>query len=326
MSKMRARRFQSLEGSISHVLENRFLIYTAVVILLLPVIASVGQFIDTGFLPGKIPLLLFFWPGSGISIHIHLFVWLFMGLVFLSYLAGIIYLIRARSLAKVIMITVFTFIVAGIIRIVIQSITGWKETPISEINGNINEIIISLWHNPIWEEIVFRGIPLLILMIVEKYIEKQRRAVYVMLYMIIPSIACGLYHIPGHGMIRFFDTIFLSIAFSWMALRYTLFAPIVMHYIADAMLVMNLDKLPLKLPGDSWLAVYGNSLNSLFTLLFLLFIIAIPFLLFRYYRKANINNSSHLNQMNNSNQSTVGCQSLLPYGHSKPSLRGKEQI
>lgn len=282
---METPRIQKLKKSILLVTESKLLNYTAVILLLLPLAATAGQFIDTGFLQNKIPILLFFWPGENIDVHVYLLVWLFMGVVFLSYVAGIIYLVKARSLAKIILITLLVFVVASIIRTLVELMTGWKETTIGDINGTINEVIVSLWHNPIWEEIIFRGIPLLILILAGKLFNRQRRMRHEILYIIIPSILCGLYHIPGHGMIRFFDSIFISMAFAWMALRFTLFAPIVMHYVADAMLVMNLDKVPLELPLNSWLALYGNTLNSVFTLLFLIFIIAIPFQFFLYYKK-----------------------------------------
>lgn len=31
------------------------------------------------------------------------------------------------------------------------------------VSGNVNQVILALWHNLIWEEVVFRGVPLLAL-------------------------------------------------------------------------------------------------------------------------------------------------------------------
>lgn len=278
-------RTRHLKKSIISVTETKLLNYTGVILLLLPLVATTGQFIDTGFLQNKIPVLILFWPGKNIDVHIHLFVWQFIGIVFLSYIAGIIYLVKIRSLAKIILISIFVFIVANILRLIVERVTGWKETTIGDINGAVNEIIVSLWHNPIWEEIIFRGIPLLILIAAGKLFNIKIATRLEIIYIVVPSILCGLYHIPGHGLIRFFDSMIISMAFAWMALRFTLFAPVVIHYVADAMLIMNLDKIPLKLPSDSWLTQYGNTLNSVFTLLILMIIAAIPFLFIRHYRK-----------------------------------------
>jgi hypothetical protein len=100
---------------------------------------------------------------------------------------------------------------------------------------------------------------------------------------------CGIYHIPGHGWIRFFDTLIISAGFSLMALKFSFFAPVVMHYIADAMLVMSLDKIKSIQPSEvEWIIQYGKTLNSFFSLSMLLLLILIPALMLFYYRKRRI--------------------------------------
>jgi hypothetical protein len=106
----------------------------------------------------------------------------------------------------------------------------------------------------------------------------------VLIYCIAPSIICGIYHIPGHGIIRFFDTLIIGSAFAWLALKYTFFAPVIMHYIADAMLVLSLNKLPAIQPVEvEWIIQYGRTLNT-FSFLFVLLLFAlIPVLIFYYF-------------------------------------------
>jgi hypothetical protein len=160
------------------------------------------------------------------------------------------------------------------------------ESPFPDLTGKANASILSQWHNPIWEELVFRGIPLLILLWVEKTFTKKRTTAGVLIYIIVPAVIFGLYHIPGHGLIRFFDTLILGAGFSWMALKFTFFAPVVMHYIADAMIVLNLSKIPtIQPPEVEWLLHYGPSLNTFSFMMILILFVLIPVLLIYYYNK-----------------------------------------
>jgi Type II CAAX prenyl endopeptidase Rce1-like len=269
--------------------ENIFFLITGTIILTLPMIATIGQFLNTGYFQKTVPILLLYWPGSDFKIRIQIVIWFFMGLIFISYLAGIAYMFNKRTLGKVILITISAFICSGMLRAFLTWIFGWHESPLPDLTGKADSAILSQWHNPIWEEIVFRGIPLLILLAVEKYITKKRTNLGILIYCIVPSVVFGFYHIPGHGMIRFFDTILLGIVFSWLALRYTFFAPVVMHYVADAMIVLSLIKIPTVQSSEvEWLLQYGNSLNSFFFLLTFFLLISIPVLLIYYYRKIEL--------------------------------------
>ncbi len=265
------------------VLENIALIYIGSLFLLFPLIATIGQYLDTRYFKESVSVLLLFWPGSEMEFRVNLYVWVVTGLMFISFLAGIVYLVKERSLAKVIVITILAFIISSVIGLIISRLTGLTESTTGEIREEINAIIFSLWHNPVWEELVFRGIPLLLLRISNRFLSKKWQSFGMMLYIIVPSLLCGLYHIPGHGIIRFFDTVILSIVFAWMALRFTFFAPLVMHYVADTMLVLNLDKINgIEIPATGWLFHYGNTLNSIFTLLILVFLLLLPILIIIY--------------------------------------------
>jgi hypothetical protein len=187
----------------------------------------------------------------------------------------------------VILFTILIFIGATLIQKGLSAVFGMTEKGLPDLAGKANAAILGLWHNPIWEEIIFRGIPLLILLAVEKYLTRKRTLTGVLIYCIVPSIACGIYHIPGHGLIRFFDTLFIGAGFSLMALRYSFFAPVVMHYIADAMLVMNIDKIKSIQPSEvEWIIQYGSSLNTFSSLFLLLLIILVPALMLFYYLRS----------------------------------------
>jgi len=69
-------------------------------------------------------------------------------------------------------------------------------------------------------------------------------------------------------------------------LKCTFLDPVVMHYIADALLVLSLNKLPDIQPGEvEWIIQYGRTLNT-FSFLFVLLLFAlIPVLIFYYFIK-----------------------------------------
>jgi hypothetical protein len=283
---MKTTRFDLLKKSVNSFTENNLFLLTGALILMFPLIGTAGQFFNTAYFGKTVPVLLLFWPGADFKITIQTVVWIFMGLVFISYMAGIVYMFQKRTLGKVILITIGFFIFSGILRTFLTHTFGLQESPMPDLTGKANAAILSQWHNPIWEEIVFRGIPLLILLAVEKYITRKRTLTGILVYMIVPAVIFGFYHVPGHGMIRFYDTLILGAGFSWLALQYTFFAPVVMHYIADAMIVLNLSKIPTVQPSEvGWLLHYGPSLNTLSFMMMLLLFLLVPVLLIYYFIK-----------------------------------------
>jgi hypothetical protein len=280
---------KELKNAFGAMSENLTFQLIGVIILLFPMIATTGQFVHSGYYLKVIPLLLLYWPGTSVNFSVQTPVWLISILFFIIYLAGIAWLLRRQNLGKVIVFTILIFVVASIFRTGLSTLFGMTEKGLPNVAGKANSVIFSLWHNPIWEEIVFRGIPLLILLAVEKYWTKKRTLTGVLIYCIVPSVACGIYHIPGHGLIRFFDTLIIGVGFSLLTLHYTFFAPVVMHDIADAMLVMNIHKIESIQPSEvEWIIQYGRTLNTFSSLLLLLLIILIPALILYYYRKAGI--------------------------------------
>jgi hypothetical protein len=274
---MRKNLTDSILKSLKVFPENIMFLAIGTFILLIPIVATIGQYIDTGYFRKEVPVLLLYWPGSDFEIKIQVYVWLIISLMLGSYLAGIFYLCHKRTIGKVILFTIGFFIISILIRTLLSRIFGLQESALPDMKGKANSLILAQWHNPIWEEIVFRGIPLLLLLGSERYITKRRTLTGVLLYFIIPSFFLGLYHIPGHGLIRFFDTLVLSLGFSWLAFRYSFFAAIVMHCIADAMIVLSLDKITTIAPNEiPWILHYGPTLNTIWSFLILAFIILIP--------------------------------------------------
>jgi hypothetical protein len=277
----------TLKHAFNRTTENLFFQITGSIILIIPVIATIGQFLYSGYFWKTAPVLLFYWPGSEGSFSIQMPVWLISSLIFISYLYGIAWLLKKQSLGKVIVFTILIFVAAILLRNVLSSVFDMKEKGLPDLAGKANAAIFSWWHNPLWEEIVFRGIPLLILLAVEKYITGKRTFTGVLIYCTIPSVICGIYHIPGHGLIRFFDTLIIGAGFSILALRFTFLAPLVMHYIADTMQITSIYHIPsIRASEIEWIMQYGRTLGTFSSMFFLLLLLMIPILIVYFFFKA----------------------------------------
>jgi len=259
-------------------------------VLLVPLIATIGQYVDTGFMSKSNPVLILFWPGVDSQVTLTAPVWLAMGAMLLSYTAGVIYLLYRRNLGKVALLGLIATLVAVGLASAVNSITGWYELQDSncmDLVGKTDAAIFSLWHNPIWEEIVFRGIPFIILLVVLKRTKNQRTSFWAKAaYMVIPSIAFSLYHIPNHGASRIVDTFILGLAFAWMTLRFSFFAPLVLHCMFDAMMVANLGSLAGVPPEEiTWLTTHHGLLNSISSAAIISVLALIPILSIWYWWK-----------------------------------------
>ncbi len=202
-----------------------------------------------------------------------------MGAMLVSYLAGIGWMLRKRTLSVVVLWSICALVVANLAASGLNSLTGWRELQVissMDLAGKANRAIFSLWHNPAWEELVFRGAPLLLLLLVRKNIPRAAGWALWGFYLV-PSAVFAAYHVPGHGPSRLVDTFVLSLAFAWMTLRFTFFAPLVMHYIFDALMTLSLGKMP-NIPRTevAWLADHQTVLNSTWTLTLLAWLMMIP--------------------------------------------------
>lgn len=254
---------------------------------LVPVVATVGQYWSSGFWWQSATVDLLFWPGQDWRLAVKLPVWASMGAMLVSYLLGIAWLLRQRTFSIVVLAAIGGLIAANAAAAGVNLLTGWRELQAvssMDLAGRANRAIFSLWHNPAWEEVIFRGIPLAILLFVRR---RHPRAAGWSLwcYYVVPSVVFAAYHVPGHGPSRVVDTLVLSVVFAWLALRHTFFAPLVMHYIFDAVMTMSLSKVP-SIPRNevAWLADHSTVLNSTWTIALLVWLASIPvFVLFRRY-------------------------------------------
>jgi hypothetical protein len=275
-------------ASIQFALEHRVVQGVLACAFLVPLIATVGQYWSSGFWWQSSGVELLFWPGQKWHWVVRMPVWVSMGAMLASYLAGIAWLLRRRTLSVVALSAIGALIVANVAAGGLNYLTGWRELQVvagMDLAGKANRAIFSLWHNPVWEEVIFHGIPLVLLLLVRRiYPAAARWSLWC--YYLVPSLIFAAYHVPGHGPSRMIDTFLLSLVFAWMTLRFTFFAPLVMHYTFDAVMTMSLGKVP-SIPANevAWLARHFTLLNSTWTIALLVWMATIPVVvLVRRYR------------------------------------------
>jgi hypothetical protein len=264
--------------SLQSALKHRLVQGVLAAALLVPLVATAGQYWFSDYWGQSAGAALLFWPGVEWRWTVRMPVWLSMGAMMASYVAGIAWMVRRRTLSAVVLFALGALIVANLAAAVVNLLTGWRELQtISSmaLAGMANRLIFAHWHNPAWEEVVFRGIPLLFLLAVSRRLGPGARwGLWV--YYLVPSVIFAAYHVPGHGPSRLLDTFILSMAFSWMALRYSFFAPLVMHYVFDAVSTLSLGKMPgIPRPEVAWLADHFTVLNSTWTILMMVWMAAI---------------------------------------------------
>lgn len=272
----------SWKEAIKAIPKNMIFQGVTVLILMTPLVATIGQFWSTGFLSQRASVALLFWPGAKWSWTVQMYGWIIMGIFIVTYLWGIGWMLRRRTLGKVILWGIAVMIVANILGSAVNYLTGWKELQQMDsmnLAGKVNRAILASWHNPLWEEIVFRGLPLLIIIPIRKRLPKHKKIIE-WCYMIIPSVVMAIYHIPGHGPSRIVDTIILAVAFAWLTLRFSFFAPMVLHYIFDITIIISLGTMknvPLK--EARWLVDNAPLLNTAWSISILALLGLIPSLI-----------------------------------------------
>jgi len=275
--------------SLRSALKHNVVQASLAIALLVPLLATAGQFLSSGFWRQSSGVALLFWPGQDWQWTVSMPVWISMGAMLTSYLAGIAWLLRKRTLSAVVLSGVGALIAANAVAAALNYVAGWRELQVvssMELAGKANRAIFSFWHNPAWEEVVFRGIPLILLFMAVRGKDGARPRWALWCYYVVPSLVMAAYHVPGHGPSRLVDTFLLSLAFAWMALRYSFFAPLVIHYVFDAVMTMSLGKMP-NIPTRevAWLADHAALLNSTWTIALLLWLASIPVtLILRRYR------------------------------------------
>jgi hypothetical protein len=251
------------------------------IIFIIPAIETIGQYISSGFMKVKEGFPIIFWPGTKVNIFYSTYVWISMSIMVALYIIGIIYLIRKKEFGIVTIVGIIGVSVVGascfILANKISNMAVWIIFQGMSSSNSVDRSLFSLWSNPLWEEIVFRGIPLVFLLSVKKKLSVKKYKIATILYFLIPSIFFSIYHIPNHGTVRIPDTFVIGLVFAYLALRYSLFAPLVIHYFVDAQYVITILNNK-NIPNEQvvWLAQNGEILNRIYYGCFFSLIVVIP--------------------------------------------------
>lgn len=267
---------KKLREVMVNVCENAVLQLIMATIFFIPLLATLGQFISSNFIFEKSSIYLLFWPGYDNSLSVNIPVWLSFGAMALSYVYGIYYMCRRKTFIKVFSISCISLFLAQMLGNIINSFVGIKELQnINSMNfdGLINRMILAQWHNPVWEEIFFTGIPLILYVELTKNKSEKVKEIGKLIYFIVPSIICSIYHIPNHGAARIVDTFFIHVMFEYIALKFSFFANLVIHYIFDAIIVISIYKFDnVSYEEIKWLYDNSSMINTTMSILVLLFL------------------------------------------------------
>lgn len=263
-------------NAISRALSGRLVQSVLLLLYIIPLVGTLGQFWHTGFLLQTTKVSLLFWPGVDWSWTLPIPVWLMMGVMGALYIAGIAILFKRNTFAQASLFFLLFIIAAKLTGGLVNLLAGWEEQQtLAKMNltGMANSLILALWYNPLWEEVVFRGIPFLVLLSLGKPISGRWKWAFIL----VPSLLFSLYHVPNHGLARIADTFLLGTGFAYATLRFGFFAPLILHMIADAMMVPSLTQVKY-IPQNEigWLLSNQWLIHSSWSIALLLCMIAIP--------------------------------------------------
>jgi hypothetical protein len=91
----------------------------------------------------------------------------------------------------------------------------------------------ALWHNAVLEELLFRGLPLLVGIAVGL----SKRSFWPYVYIGVTAVAFGLYHLKRNRNRpqRFYDTTIFGLVLAWVVLQYGFLAAVLVHSIHNAL-------------------------------------------------------------------------------------------
>ena len=286
-----SKKVELVRNMASDILENRILQVLLVLIFGLPLVATIGQYVSSGFIVQNSKVSILYWPGVKSEFAVSMPIWISYGLMAISYVVGIAFMYWKRSLGKVVVLGFGGLYLAQFLGGIVNSavdVHELQQVDSTFLNGVVNRAIFSLWHDPAWEEVVFRGLPLLILLILKNRFSKIGLKIAVAAYVIIPSVAMVFYHMPNHGGARIVDTFVFSMISAWLAMRYSFFAPLVLHYIFDAMMIINFGAIKgINKTEVQWLVNNGSKLNTSFAWLTLALFLSVPVLFILNFRKTD---------------------------------------
>lgn len=271
------------------VTENSFLQFLIAIIFIIPLIGTIGQYITSGFIFNTESLELLYWPGCNQSLDIFLPVYISFGAMAISYVYGIVYMCRKNNFLKVVLISFGGLFLSQLIGDIINYFIGIKDMQninSMDLNGLANKAIFANWYNPLWEEVFFTGIPLFFYCFLTKGKSSKVKFMGKALYFILPSILCSIYHIPNHGQARIVDTFFTHVLLEYIALGFSFFANLVMHYIFDSIIVLSLYKYN-NIPQSEikWLVDNSGNLNTIMSILVIVFALSVIFIVVRKFIK-----------------------------------------
>lgn len=255
-----------VRASLVSAAEHRGVQALLALALTVPLIATAGQYWGSGFWRQTTGVAILFWPGAAWKWTVQANAAVVMLVIAALYVTGIVRLLRERTLTVVLAAGIGGILVAQTAAAVVNHFTGWKDhQALGSMNaaGIVNRLILAQWHNPIWEEVVFRGLPLL----AYAWLVKRLPAAAKWGYFILPALAMSAYHVPGHGYSRIVDKFLLSLVFEWLALRYSVWSVLVLHCVLDAVSVLGVVKMKGVSIGEArWLVENFHALNTTFTL------------------------------------------------------------
>lgn len=278
------------------ICKNKIIAIVLTFLFLIPLVLTILQYISSGFILKSSGVSLLYWPGSKKSFTIILPVFISFGIMGLSYLYGIYYLNKRNIFLKVLLITILS-VVLGRVGISIFSnifnIHEMQSMDSMDLKGIVDRAIFSQWYNPLWEEMFFTGIPLLIYKALYNKLDDKMKKVLLILYYTIPSIIMCIYHVPNHGYIRIVDTFIIHIFSQYIATNFGLISTIVTHYFMDAVSVISFSKIANIDHNElKFLFENQNTIDTVFLVSLLLLLISVVFFIlkysFNYYKSSKI--------------------------------------
>lgn len=280
----------------SRICENKPIAIILTFIFYIPFTLTLLQYQSSGFISKSSNVNLLYWPGSEKTFSLNIPVLISFGIMGASYVYGVYILNRKSIFIKVVLISMFSLLLGNVLSGIVSSMFNIHEMQNinnMNLNGVIDRAIFAEWYNPLWEEIFFTGIPLLIYKIVYKKLNCRMKKIFCVLYYIVPSVIVCIYHIPNHGYIRIADTFIIHLFSQYIATKFALIASIVMHYFMDAAIVISLSKYPnINHQEIQFLFDNQTTINTVFSIsVLLLFIFVIFFILkysINYYKNSKI--------------------------------------
>lgn len=263
------------------------------ILFLGPLFITISQYWVSGFFREDISVAFPDWKPWNWYLSVP--VWLIVGIIAIIYLASIFWLMRKRFLGYVALWTLVIIVIDNLSYSLSLYLSGWLDTMGVNHVRSFNKFIFAIEYNALWQELFFRGIPLLILMCISKKWSKTTPWAK-WCYIIIPSVLFAGYHIPGHGPGRILDTFIVGVGLAVIAMRYSLGASILILFFNNTISLLDYAT---RVPKNQTIWLIQNSIwmHPCETMCRYAFIGAIPILILWHWwqlknQKENLQNIS----------------------------------